>query len=1554
MKKDSRGKGELRMKALKVVAVAAAISLAGFGAERESVSLATADGVKWEAAVADTLDLRATPEGLAWAAAELPTTWKGPTREMKSVDGKYAYSTAPIKNYFGADGKFKVQKSRSCFFRAKVNVDGAMLKGRTVHLTAERIGYKAGVIVNGKPAGESVQSCLPQDFDVTGLIREGENEITVAFTVREGLVDEEGKFYRAPSNGGELGVRGPVLLEFRPAVRIEDVWVKTGVREKRFEVEVEVTNATARAFAGGVRVKVSPEAAARVGSTELRAEVEVPAGESRRVKMANGWVAPVLWCPETPALYAARVELTGAGGAREDEVRKTFGYREVWVKGKDVMLNNVRRVFIRNSTLEGVGSLDTAAEMRSSMEVNRRSHQVNSIRQHLGTLNASMLDAADRNGMMMMVESAYSWKHCFPPEDSEKWLPGVLEYFRRWVKAFRTSASVLVYNLTNETVWESTDDMDMAIGKKIVAAVRETDPTRLLAGDGDNDWGKQLDVTNIHYPEGQGGTVRLKYPNSSIVAPNDFGWLTEKGGDGWRTKFEWDRPLMLGEFGMGLRDDDYSSVAGDSYYRWTEWEGREMGERSVGTYWRSETNPFMEHLKKSIVHLRAKGVAGLNPWGGEFRHVIKMTAVAPLDYHLNAGAGEKFVRKVAVFNDGNDGVPVNGVRWVVKVGGAPVTNGVLRTHAGVGIWRTFEVGFEAPETDGIEDAEMDVSIFWQRGREEIRLDGFRETVKIYPKRDLSGLAGKVGVLDPGKTLEGALAGMGLKAGKTKGKKTMLVVGRDALTAKMTARLDKFAEAGGTVLVMPQKEWKPWRTEAPERDPLHACSQGWIRMGGHPAMKGLNDASASWWRHAAGGAGKKVRATVGAGNEVEWDADNMVSYGTFFKPAQGPVKPLVDAGGRFGMQWSPLLEVPVGEGRYIFTTLELDCGDAAANEILARLIKYGAAAGKTPRAALNVVCGDNAELREALEMAGAVTAEGVGEAGPVLVDASAGEVPEKELKAALAAGRKVWLHGFGGGNAERVKGLLPDGVGFAKNAAPGAEVVGGGAATGLASFDLAWYRRTYMPNKGLFEKATPMAELGEWAVEAPWHRKGCRRLAAPAVMAEFDAGAGTLLVDTLKLEAAAAKEPQKAMRVTCAILTNLGVEFKFGAKAEYSYRPLDISAAVNMDYIDETAGDGKGGWIDAGRCDMRFFLTNHAGTGDGEIGGMAVDTDRFPTSVRFNGIPFQLIDPKSNRGRAVATFGSAKFPLLKMRKAGPFAVGGKVDGIWALHATGWGADGKPAAEWTFRYKGGETAKVVLVNGRDVGDWYQPKQLAKCKIAWSGRNLEANSVGVYQTLIANPKPELEVESVEVAAGFGDCLYVLLGATAAARAAEGEGGVCGRAVTHFRMDFAEGVPEQKHPKPGRKVEGGLGLEHGESFWIVGGKGMKDAARNPVGLALEFTPQAEPDGYCAGLFETGAFRVTLTRSSMKVVMEGWGADGKRVYMESREPVVLGKRVRFEIVLDGKRCRMWRDGKLDTMAEMGLRDADFQGARLGLAGGQNYFFNGVFHLVEMYAPELK
>ncbi|MEI6073093.1 MAG: sugar-binding domain-containing protein [Verrucomicrobiae bacterium] len=1311
------------------------------GGPREEINLA---GDDWQEAIADTLDVAKVPGALAWTPASVPTL--ALNKKLKSSDNQWLYCTIPPEKYFGQDGALKTREKLSAWFRRTVEIPAGLLKNHTVHLTAAGISYRSAVIVNGKQAGESIQATLPLDFDLTSFVKAGSNEIVIGLTTREGLIDPKAQVYIAPSMGATAGIRGPIRLEFRPMTAVQDVFVKTSVKNKNIDFQITLTNTRPEPAEVTPSIKIRSARDPRQVVGEFAGQpVKLAAGSETVIHVKADWVAPILWSPATPEMYVADVSLF-SGESLVDRYGQTFGFREFSAEGKDLLLNGRRIVLLRDSSLNALKTLELDP---NEISITQKAQPINNIRQHLGTDNMDLIHRANQQGILVTPESAYSWTHIYPqsPEKAKVWLPGVLDYYKRWARHLRNEPSVVIYSLTNETYWERNLPEEMEVAKQIVGVMRAEDPTRLLQADGDNSWNGLLDIINIHYPEGTAGTLRLKYPNSGVMVPNDLEWLTPDGGEGWMTKFQWDRPLVLGEFGGGGDWESYSSHGGDDVFNWIKWKKNTRSGMDLGASGKDRGNYYLEMLRKMINYYRHIGVAGLNPWAGDKNELLKAMVIAPLDFHPSVDAGGVFKRKLVVFND--ESRPVNKIKYYLTVEGALVCDREIEFYLAPGQKWQGAVEIPIPALTHPAKAEFVARLMWTRGKEDIEVDRHVENVFIVPAINLAPLAKDIALIDPEGSLGPVLKELcldnlaALKDGAVPAGTKLLLIGSGGYHDGLGKVLDPFVEKGGVVLMLPQKNWKPYRVELPERDPRHATTQTWARLPGHPALRNIDEAQLSFWKD-----------------------DNVVSYETFKKPQQGPLNVVIDSGGRFGLRWSPLLDIPIGNGAFLMSTLELTKPEPVARQLLANLITYGCSREPETRKPLNLLAGKNTALIEALKLTGIQFAEGIGGSGPVLVDGSA-EFELGGLKKALGQGRTVWLHNFTPDTLPKVAALLPGGSRLdpvPKDLVGTMPIAGDPLIQGISNYDFAWYIPQLYYGGPIFNSASVVAKTGDWTLTTSPDLKGVTRLTDPGFLVKIKSGEGTILFDTLQWESAIGKVSDKALRIASGILTNLGGKFQLVKKVDYDFAFVDLRRFANMGFLDSKPDDGIGGWSDQGRNDMRFFLINHSGKGNGEEDGMDMPVPPFPADVDFDNIPYKLIDPKSNDNKSVLSFGSEEHARKLMREAGPIPLNAKAETLWFLHALAWsnGTAGEAVAEYTVEYDDGSKTSIPIRRFVDIGDWHNPAAYSNASIAWTGHNLVASPVGFNAMPWKNPQPGKTIKSLSIRAGLTESQYVLIGIT------------------------------------------------------------------------------------------------------------------------------------------------------------------------------------------------
>ena len=187
------------------------------------------------------------------------------------------------------------------------------------------------------------------------------------------------------------------------------------------------------------------------------------------------------------------------------------------------------------------------------------------------------------------------------------------------------------------------------------------------------------------------------------------------------------------------------------------------------------------------------------------------------------------------------------------------------------------------------------------------------------------------------------------------------------------------------------------------------------------------------------------------------------------------------------------------------------------------------------------------------------------------------------------------------------------------------------------------------------------------------------------------------------------------------------------------QPVSLKKAANMNFADEIAGDGKGGWTDQGpENDLRKLK---------------------PGTVRTGALSFEVLDPAKNGGRAALVLAGKQRGF-----AAPAATlelpENRAGAVNLLHASAWTpANGKMLGTLVAQYADGSSVRIPVVAGRDCGNWWNPSRGKNAVIAWSAENPES-LVGLYASSFALPKPGPKLLRFEAATP--ETVWMIVGVT------------------------------------------------------------------------------------------------------------------------------------------------------------------------------------------------
>lgn len=298
------------------------------------------------------------------------------------------------------------------WYRRSFTVPAEKLE-KTALLKFGAVDHEAEVWLNGTYLGSHVGGFTPFSFDVSALLFEGENELTVRVTDTCAMDQVRGKqiWDGVPSGCHYIAVSGiwqEVWLEFTSPAHITRVKYTVDFDLICAYVDIDLS----KPVVGNVSLKVELEGATvcdfeqSVNGEHLLCTIRLPDISLRDNKHYN-------WSPERPNLFDVTVTLSDEGGAL-DTVLTYFGMRKIEVNGDKIFLNNsqyyLRTVLDQGYWTEGIYRPAEDDGFRRDVELTKQLG-FNGARKHQKIEDPKYYYWADRLGLLVWGElpSFYSF-----------------------------------------------------------------------------------------------------------------------------------------------------------------------------------------------------------------------------------------------------------------------------------------------------------------------------------------------------------------------------------------------------------------------------------------------------------------------------------------------------------------------------------------------------------------------------------------------------------------------------------------------------------------------------------------------------------------------------------------------------------------------------------------------------------------------------------------------------------------------------------------------------------------------------------------------------------------------------------------------------------------------------------------------------------------------------------------------------------------------------------------------------------------------------------------
>ena len=460
------------------------------------------------------------------------------------------------------------------------------------------VNYDAHVYVNGQHVGHHVGGFTPFNYDVTDLLKDGENNVIVKVDNKRHAEDVPTQIFDWWNYGG---ITRDVKLVSVPAVYLEDYslglekmkseGVKAAIEREesqtglsyseREQARPKVKSVKSRTISFSAKLnKAETGQQVTLSIPELKIEKSFTTDADGKVNsqfsIVNSQLKKFqLWSPENPKLY--QVKISVGANTVSDEI----GFRTIETRDKQILLNGnpifLKGISIHNEKPNGGGRANSVEDARTLLSW-AKELGCNFVRLAHYPHHEEMVREAEKMGILVWSEIpvywTIAWKNPKTYENAKNQLTDM-------IARDHNRANVIIWSIANET--PHSPERDTFLGN-LAQYARTLDNTRLIS--------MAMEVTGASNYVNRLNDNMNKYVD--VVSFNQYiGWYRDVN-DAPKMKWEipYNKPVIISEFGGGAR----YGLHGPKNQRWTE--------------------EFQENLyvENCAMLDKIEGLAGTTPW----------------------------------------------------------------------------------------------------------------------------------------------------------------------------------------------------------------------------------------------------------------------------------------------------------------------------------------------------------------------------------------------------------------------------------------------------------------------------------------------------------------------------------------------------------------------------------------------------------------------------------------------------------------------------------------------------------------------------------------------------------------------------------------------------------------------------------------------------------------------------------------------------------------------------------------------------------------------------
>ena len=421
------------------------------------------------------------------------------------------------------------------------------------------VNYDCRVWLNGKEVGHHVGGFTPFNFDVSNLLREGENTLIVK-------VDNKRHASAVPTQIFDWWNYGGITRDVR-LVKLTPVYLQD------YSLSLTPGNTKSLTFSASLN-SFEPDHNVTLEIPELKVKKTVKTDAEGKVSFTVK-AKPQLWSPENPKLY--RVQISLDNSTYGDEI----GFRTIATRDKQILLNGkpifLKGISIHDEKPNGGGRTNSVEDARTLLTW-AKELGCNFVRLAHYPHNEDMVREAERMGILVWSEIPCYWTIDWTNPVTYRVAQNQLTDM---ILRDHNRANVIIWSIANET--PHSPERDQFLGN-LARYARTLDSSRLIS--------MAMEVTSASNYLNRLSDNMNQYVD--VVSFNQYiGWYRDvNDAPKMRWEIPYNKPVIVSEFGGGAK----YGYHGPKNQRWTE---------------EFQENLYIENLAMLD---KIEGLSGTTPW----------------------------------------------------------------------------------------------------------------------------------------------------------------------------------------------------------------------------------------------------------------------------------------------------------------------------------------------------------------------------------------------------------------------------------------------------------------------------------------------------------------------------------------------------------------------------------------------------------------------------------------------------------------------------------------------------------------------------------------------------------------------------------------------------------------------------------------------------------------------------------------------------------------------------------------------------------------------------